>query len=266
MNNLELLRARILESNASEFQKQIELQKLNAMFDVCETVACRRVLLLRNFDEESEPCQNCDNCLHPPTQFDGTEMVQKLLSCVYRVGQRFHASYVINVLRGKADDWIEQNQHHQLSTFGIGSSLSDKNWRNIIRQCIGQGLLSTDLNHYQALMLTEASKAVLKGQTKVMLRPLKRDREATRAVNREHEWLRTEREERLWQALRAWRLQKAQSENVPAYVIFGDKTLQEITQNQPHHLAQLSQIYGLGEAKIKKFGQEILAICAEFAD
>ena len=260
MNNLMLLRERIQESTVSEQQKQIELQKLHAMFDICETAECRRVLLLRHFGEESQPCGNCDNCQHPPIRFDATELVQKLLSCIYRVGQQYAAGYVINVLRGKADDWITRNGHEQLSTFGIGAGLTDKNWRNIIRQCIGQNLILTHPTQHQALMLAPAALPVLKGEQSVMLRPLKREKAATQSGSLKSQWLRTEREERIWQALRQWRLDQAHSENVPAYVICGDKTLQDIIRQQPRTLADLPPIYGLGDAKIAKYGQAILDV------
>lgn len=259
MNNLVLLKERIAESQASDFQKQIELNKLNAMFDVCETVSCRRQLLLRHFGEHSEPCGNCDNCLHPPTRFDATEIVQKLLSCVYRVGQRFAAGYVIEVLRGKSTDWIRQNHHDQLSTFGIGEHLSDKNWRNVVRQCIGLGLLNNDVHNHQALVLTQSAKPVLRGEQTVWLRPLKREKAATKVVKTDT-WLRTEREERLYQHLKQWRLAKAKADNVPAYVIFGDKTLRDIVEKLPEKLSDFSEIYGMGEAKQNTFGSEILTI------
>ncbi len=262
MNNLVLLKERIMESQASDLQKQIELNKLNAVFDVCETASCRRQLLLRHFGEHSEPCGNCDNCLHPPTRFDGTEIVQKLLSCVYRVGQRFAAGYVIEVLRGKSNDWIKQNRHDQLSTFGIGEHLSDKDWRNVVRQCIGLGLLNNDIHNYQALVLTEAAKPVLRGEQAVWLRPLKREKAATK-VAKTDTWLRTEREERLYQQLKKWRLAKAKADDVPAYVIFGDKTLRDIVEKLPEKLSDFANIYGMGEAKQAKFGNEILAIVGE---
>ena len=262
MNNLMLLKERIIESQVSDLQKQIELKKLNAMFDVCETVSCRRQLLLRYFGEDSEPCGKCDNCLHPPVRFDGTELVQKLLSCVYRVGQHFAAGYVIDVLRGKTTDWIVQNGHQQLSTFGIGASLSDKDWRNVVRQCLGLGLLNSDVQNHQALVLTQAAKPVLRGEQTVWLRPLKREKAATKVVKQT--WLRTEREERLWQALRVWRLTQARAESVPAYVIFGDKAMEEIVRRFPKNLSELTMIYGLGEARIAKYGAEIIAVCAPF--
>ena len=132
-----------------------------------------------------------------------------------------------------------------------------------MRQCIGLGLLTTDLNHHQALVLTAAAKPVLRGDKSVMLRPLKRDKAATK-VSSKDTWLRTEREERLWQALRQWRLDKAKLDDVPAYMICGDKTLREIVQNNPLNLDDLRQIYGMGGAKISQFGQEILDIVHAF--
>ena len=258
LNDWVILRERILEGQSGEFQKNIELQKLDAMLAVCETAECRRVMLLRHFGEHSEPCGHCDNCLHPPVRFDGTLLVQKLLSCIYRVGQCFAAGYVINVLRGKADDWIRNNRHQELSTFGIGADLTDKDWRAVVRQSIGLGLLQVDSQHHHRLLLTEAARDVLKNRRTVMLRPLKRDKAAGQKPK--EEWLRTEREERLWQALRKWRQERARAEEIPAYMVCGDKTLRDIVEKMPRGLDGLRSIYGLGEAKIDKFGDEILEV------
>ena len=258
LNDWVILRERILEGQSGEFQKNIELQKLDAMLAVCETAECRRVMLLRHFGEYSKPCGHCDNCLHPPVRFDGTLLVQKLLSCIYRVGQCFAAGYVINVLRGKADDWIRDNRHQELSTFGIGADLTDKDWRAVVRQSIGLGLLQVDSQHHHRLLLTEAARDVLKNRRTVMLRPLKRDKAAGQKPK--EEWLRTEREERLWQALRKWRQERARTEEIPAYMVCGDKTLRDIVEKMPCGLDGLRSIYGLGEAKIDKFGDEILEV------
>ncbi|MDO5640552.1 MAG: DNA helicase RecQ [Neisseria sp.] len=259
LNDWVILRERIQEGASDEMQKQIELQKLDAMLGVCETADCRRVLLLNHFGESAAPCGHCDNCLHPPVRFNGTVLAQKLLSCVYRVGQRFAAGYVINVLRGKGDDWIARNGHDKLSTYGIGSEFTDKEWRGVIRQCIGLGLLNVNVAQHQSLQLTAAAKAALNGSREVWLRPLKREKAATQKPK--DDWLRTEREERIWQALRAWRMDKARAEEVPAYVICGDKTLRDLVEKMPQTLAELHEVYGLGEAKIDKFGLEILDVC-----
>ena len=150
-----------------------------------------------------------------------------------------------------------------MSTFGIGSTLTDKEWRSVARQCIASGYLNIELSPRQALQLTDAARAVLKGEATVWLRPLKREKTSSAALK--DSWLRTEREERLWQALRAWRKQRAADDNVPAYVVFPDRTLQNIVQNPPQQHADLAEIYGMGEAKIDKFGADVLRICAEIA-
>ncbi len=260
LNDWVILRERIQQGASEDMQKTIELQKLDAMLGVCETADCRRVMLLQHFGESSAPCGHCDNCLHPPVRFDGTVLAQKLLSCVYRVGQRFAAGYVINVLRGKGDDWIARNGHDKLSTYAIGDTLTDKEWRGVIRQCIGLGLLNVNVAQHQALQLTAAAKSVLTGGQQVWLRPLKREKAATQKPK--DDWLRTEREERIWQALRSWRMEKARAEEVPAYVICGDKTLRDLVEKMPQTLAELHDIYGLGEAKINKYGQDLLNACA----
>ncbi len=263
LNDWMLLRERILEGQGDALQKNIELQKLDAILAVCETGECRRVLLLRHFGEEGSPCGHCDNCLHPPLRFDGTVAVQKLLSCVYRVGQRFATGYVINVLRGKADGQIKGNGHDKLPTYGIGADFSEKEWRAIIRQSIGLGLLHTDPHRHQCLQLTELARTVLKERRTVLLRPLKREKAATQRP--QAEWLRTEREERVWQALRAWRKERARKDNIPAYVIFHDSTMQAIVRNLPKTRSDLAGIYGMGLGKAEKYGDDILAVCSAFA-
>lgn len=264
LNDWVLLRQRIQDGEADDLQKQIELQKVDAVLSFCETASCRRQLLLAQFDEMSAPCGHCDNCLEPPTRFDATVLVQKLLSCVYRVEQRFATSYVIDVLRGKNNDWISRLGHDKLSTFGIGDTLSDKEWRSVVRQCVAGGLLNVNLTHNQALQLTEAAKSVLKGEQQLWLRPLKRDKKSALAAPKTTV-LRTEREERLWQALRLWRKQRALSENVPAYVIFPDRTLQGLIETCPQSLSELNGIYGMGSSKIDKYGEEVVTICRNIA-
>lgn len=261
LNDWVLLRERIQLADRDEQQKQIDLQKLDAMLGFCETVDCRRQLLLRYFDESSPPCGHCDNCLSPPTRFDGTILAQKLLSCVYRVGQRFATGHVIDVLRGRATDWVNRYQHQQLSTFGIGQELSAKEWRTVVRQCVAAGYLMVDAAN-QALQLTQAARSVLKDQQTVWLRPLKHEK--IRTGIHTDVWLRTEREERLWQSLRQWRKNRANSDNVPAYAIFADRTLQDLVQHPPASMADLNHIYGLGERKIERFGEEILTICQQW--
>lgn len=262
LNDWVLLRERIQLAERDEAQKLIDLQKLDAMLAFCETADCRRQLLLRYFGEDSQPCGHCDNCTDPPSRFDGTILAQKLLSCVYRVGQRFATGHVIDVLRGRESEWVLRFGHQQLSTFGIGNKLTVKEWRTVVRQCVAAGYLNVDIAN-QALQLTEQARAVLKNQQQVWLRPLKHDK--IRSSRNNDTWLRTEREERLWQNLRRWRKERASENNVPAYTIFADRTLHDLVQHPPATMADLNQIYGLGESKIRNFGADILSICREWA-
>jgi ATP-dependent DNA helicase RecQ len=263
LNDWVLLRERIQLAERDEAQKGIDLQKLDSMLAFCETAECRRQLLLRYFGEDSLQCGHCDNCIDPPHKFDGTILAQKLLSCVYRVGQRFATGHVIDVLRGRDSDWVQHFGHHQLSTFGIGREQSVKEWRTVVRQCVAAGYLNVNIAN-QALQLTEQARAVLKNQQQVWLRPLQHDK--TRRSRSNDIWLRTEREERLWQKLREWRKHRAHQNNVPAYTIFADRTLQDLVQHPPTCLADLNHIYGLGESKIRNFGQDIIEICLQWTN
>ncbi|MGL6070209.1 DNA helicase RecQ [Craterilacuibacter sp.] len=256
LNDMVQLTQMILNSETAQLQKEVELSKLDAMVAFCETAGCRRQLILTHFGEGSEPCGHCDNCLNPPLTFDATQPVQKLLSCIWRVGQRYAARQVIDVLLGRSNAQVTQAGHEQLSTFGIGKEYSQRAWRSLVRQLVAKKIIEVDISHGQSLILTEASRAILKGQEKVFLRPLADDSRAKTSSS--EQWLRTEREERVWQALRRWRKGMADEHNVPAYAIFSDKTLRELVEKRPASLFDLKRIYGLGELKLARYGEALL--------
>ena len=152
-------------SEGSEQFKRAERHKLDAMLGLCEVTSCRRKVLLNYFaDNAPEHCGNCDNCQIPPQTWDATEAAQKLLSTVYRSGQRFGAMHVMDILQGKETEKVLQHQHHQLSTFGIGEEIHDAQWRSLIRQLVVRGLLKVDIEGYSALQLTDLCRPVLKGE------------------------------------------------------------------------------------------------------
>ncbi|MDC7692365.1 DNA helicase RecQ [Vogesella indigofera] len=258
LNDMVQLTQMIESGDSAEQQKQVELTKLDAMLGYCETASCRRQQILAYFGEASAPCGQCDNCQRPPATFDATVPVQKLLSCIYRVEQRFAASHVIDVLLGRANQSVTHFGHDKLSTFGIGRELNQKGWRSIIRQLVARKLLVVDIVRGQSLLLTDACRPLLKGQQQIALRPLADDKKR-QSVHAER-WLRTEREERLWQALRRWRKATADEHNVPAYAVFSDKSLQELVLQRPQTLAALKKIYGLGELKVARYGSALLAL------
>jgi ATP-dependent DNA helicase RecQ len=212
------------------------------------------------------PCGNCDTCLNPPVSFDGTVPVQKLLSTIYRVDQRFGAGHVIDVLRGTESDKIKQWRHDQLSTFGIGSERSDMEWRAILRQAIALGLVTVDHDAYNALKLTDAARPVLRGEQKIQLRqyqkPVKQKRQAVKPKGYVESDL-SATEQVIFDKLRWWRVETARKHNVPAYVIFHDATMREIAKGQPASLDDLRNISGVGEKKLETYGEEIVALIAE---
>jgi len=265
LQDVVLQRRMIDESEADEGFKRVLGTKLDAMLGLCETLSCRRVRLLDYFGEPATPCGNCDTCLIPPVSFDGTVPVQKLLSAIYRVDQRFAAGHVIEVLRGIETDRIQTWHHNSLSVFGIGADRSEQEWRAILRQVIALGLVTVDHEQYSSLKLTDAARPVLKGGQKVQLRqyqkPVKQKRTAAPKGYVETD-LSTD-EQKIFDKLRWWRVETARAHNVPAYVIFVDATLREIAKAKPRSLDDLRGVSGVGEKKLASYGEEIVRLLAD---
>jgi ATP-dependent DNA helicase RecQ len=254
---------KLIDSSAGdEAHRRRQGMHLDAMLALCETVGCRRVQLLGYFDEQSEPCRNCDTCLTPPQAWDGTVAAQKLLSAVYRLRserrQRFGAGHVIDILLGKQTPKVVQHRHDTLTVFGIGTDLRDTEWRGIVRQLLAQGLLAVE-GDYGTLVLTDGSAQVLRKQRPVMLRreperaaKAPRARKAGTAADLPAEAA------VVFERLRAWRSARAKEQGVPAYVIFNDATLREIATTTPSSLVELGKVSGIGEAKLARYGQQVL--------
>ncbi|MHA6669461.1 DNA helicase RecQ [Homoserinimonas sp. A447] len=239
---------------------------LDAMLALCETVQCRRVQLLNYFGQAGTPCGNCDTCLQPPESWDGTIPAQKLLSTVVRLqrerGQKFGAGQSIDILLGKETPKVKQNGHESLSTFGIGTDLSEQEWRGVVRQLLAQGLLAVDNSGYGTLVLSETSGEVLRGEREVLLRR-EPERSASRKVKRSKAAVDLPPESLdLFERLRAWRGAEAKEQGVPAYVIFHDATLREIAVVRPQTVETLGTITGVGESKLAKYGEGILEVLA----
>jgi ATP-dependent DNA helicase RecQ len=259
-------RRMIDESEANDTFKRVQSMKLDAMLGLCETSQCRRVRLLEYFGQAASPCGNCDTCLSPPVSFDGTELVQKLLSTIYRVDQRFGAMHVIEVLRGADTEKIKQWRHDQLSTFGIGADRSDMEWRAVLRQAIAMGMVEIDHESYGALKLTDAARPVLRGEQAVQLRqyqkPVRQKRQATKPKGYVELDL-SPAEQAIFERLRWWRVETARKHNVPAYVIFHDATMREIAKARPASLDDLRNISGVGERKLDTYGEELVSLIAD---
>ncbi len=256
------LRQLIDISEAPEAQKRIEHGKLESLLGYCETTRCRRQLLLAYFDEElTEPCGNCDTCLEPVESYDGTEVAQKALSCVYRTGQRFGAGHVIDVLLGSENARIERFRHDRLSTYGIGTELDRKAWRSVFRQLVALGLLVADPEDHGGLRLGPDCRPVLRGERPVMLRRDPARRKAARPAPAAMDFD-DPGDETLFQALRARRLALAQAQGVPPYVIFHDRTLVEIVRARPLDLAAFARVGGVGQAKLDRYGETFVEVVA----
>ena len=259
---------RMIDESAGDesFRRRLGAQ-LDAMLGLCETVACRRQRLLAYFDQSIQPCGNCDTCLEPPQAWDGTVAAQKILSAVYRLwrerGQRFGAGHLIDILRGKLTERIQQYGHDSLTVFGIGQDLSEQAWRGVLRQLLAQSLLTVDHEGYGTLALTESSRAVLKGETTLMLRrePERKARSGRSGAKSKKAGIGIDLPQEAQQrfdSLRSWRSEVARSHGVPAYVIFHDATLREIALNQPQTLDELGAISGVGARKLEAYGEELL--------
>ncbi|WP_030686898.1 DNA helicase RecQ [Streptomyces globisporus] len=260
-------------SEGDEAHRRSLAMHLDAMLALCETVDCRRVRLLEYFGQTGKPCGNCDTCLTPGESWDGTVAAQKLLSTVWRLAkerrQKFGAGQIIDILQGKRTAKVIQFDHDQLSVFGVGSDLGTAEWRGVVRQLLAQRLLAVE-GDYGTLVLTEDSGEVLGGRRQVPMRKEK----AAAAPSRKEAGARSGKSARVpvdlpaaavpvFEALRAWRAATAREQGVPAYVVFHDATLREIATRLPVTVEELGTIGGVGEAKLAKYGEGVLAALAQ---
>ncbi len=268
-------------SEAPEQQKWIERNKLSALLGYCETTLCRRQVLLRYFGEAYDgPCGACDTCIMPIERFDGTELAQKAMSCIYRTGQCYGSAYIADVLTGARNERIIRARHDQLSTHGIGRDLPRKKWLSILRQLLAAGLIAVDPAH-GGMRLTERARPVLRGDQPIWLRAdpsmpvsgkagggpkaAKADSggAAGAAAPSVASALTGEKQKDLFDRLRALRLELARQQNVPPYVIFADRTLLEMAATQPRTAGQLAELHGVGQTKLERYGEVFLDAIAE---
>jgi ATP-dependent DNA helicase RecQ len=264
----------IATSDGDAVHKRLQGQHLDAMLGLCETMSCRRQLILEYFGEHAEACGNCDTCLNPPEVFDGTVAAQKLLSTVVRLrrerNQGFGAGQLIDILLGRRTAKIDQWGHDGLSTFGIGTELAETQWRAVVRQLLAGGLLTVSADH-GALGITADSWPVLRGERTVELRhdvvtrvkrpsrkkvdahgvPVTRSVAATSLNAQDRD---------LFERLRTWRAETAKAASVPAYVVFPDAVLVSIASAHPTSLDELFAISGVGAKKLETYGHDVLLV------
>jgi ATP-dependent DNA helicase RecQ len=263
LNDVVIHRQMIEDSSAPIEQKRVEREKLDSMLAYCESASCRRVVLLNHFGEQAEPCGNCDVCLDPPLVWDGTVAAQKVLSAALRTGQRFGAGHLIDILRGKSTDKVRQFGHDRLPTFAVGAEMDDMAWRSVFRQLLAAGVLEADATAYGALKLTDSARPILKGEISLKLRrrvERPKGREARSRVASGSASSAPANASPLFARLRSWRSEKAHEQGVPAYVILHDRALHEIASLLPDSPQALLAVPGIGLAKARRYGDELLAL------
>ncbi|MEE1617217.1 DNA helicase RecQ [Brachybacterium sp. J153] len=257
------------DGEGSEQFKRNARAHLDAMLALCETVTCRRARLLRYFGQEQaeERCGNCDTCLSPPETWDGTVAAQKLLSALIRLDrerdQRFGSGQVIDVLLGRESDRSRQSRHDQLSVWGIGTELTERQWRSALRQLLAGGIVES-VGEYGVLVPGPEAGPVLRGERTLELAV---DRAPTRSGrsrsarsgggSRAADALEPAARER-FEALRAWRTEVARERQIPPYMVFSDATLVGIIETAPTSVDQLGTISGVGAKKLAEYGEGVL--------
>lgn len=244
-------------------RESIELQKFSAMEAFSEAQTCRRQVLLNYFSEYAgTECGNCDICLDPPRHFDGLVTAQKLLSCILRIAQPVGAQYLIDVLRGKLHKRIVENNHQELSTYGIGKDQADTYWHSIINQLVHKGLIRIDITNNASLKLTEAARDVLRGKVecklaipRLSIKPTKADKLQAKDYDKQ-----------LFARLKHLRKSIADEDGVPPFVVFSDASLADMAAQLPTTKSKFLNISGVGATKLDRYGDAFLAAINNYLD
>ena len=252
-------RTQIDESLAPAERRHAEHGRLNALLGLAEALKCRRSVLLGYFGEHMQACGKCDLCDKPPETFDGTTAVRKALSAMLRTEERFGAGHLIDILIGADTDKMRQHGHADLPTFGVGRDISKQNWQGIFRQMMGYDLARPDPSRHGALCMTQAGLAILKDQESITLRLDTLKIEKSRPTIKT---LVSDEDAPLLSALKAKRRFLAEQADVPAYIVFNDKTLIEMAQKRPKNFDEMAKINGIGSKKLNTYGAAFLEVVA----
>ena len=269
MGDVRLRRLQIDDSDAADEQKRVERQRLNALVSLCESPRCRRQTLLSYFGETTERCGNCDFCCDGAEVIDGTIAAQKALSAIVRTGERFGTEHLTNVLIGDDSDAVLKFGHDCLPTFGVGKEYGKQEWRSIFRQLHGAGIIALDITGHGTWSVTDSGRRVLRGADKVTLRKdtLKpAGRKTARAAANAAALADGEAgDTALFEALRQRRSALAKEQRVAAYVVFADKTLIDMARRKPTTAAEMATVHGVGEAKLRQYGDIFLDVIRQHA-
>ena len=237
-------------------------QRLEQVISLCSLSSCRRKFVLEYLGEEwpEENCGACDNCVQPREQYDATEIAQKMLSAVRRTGERFGAAHVIDVLRGSRGEKIRQQGHDQLSVYGIAANHSRDELRDVVEELKRKGLLAASGGEYPTLSVTRRGWDFLKNrETLALARPVVRRETAARDSRGGRTRDDGAYDEGLYDELSALRRQIADQRGIPAFMIFGNRTLQDMARKAPRTPAEFARVSGVGRAKLEDLGGPFLA-------
>lgn len=240
-------------------QRKIEQHKLETIKDFAESQTCRRLVLLNYFGESrQQACKNCDICLDPPKKYDALVDAQKVMSTIYRTGQTFGLHHIVGVLRGLNNQKIKEQQHDQLSVFGIGKEKNQEYWISVIRQLIHLGLIQQNIVEHSCLRLTEHSRPFLRGEEPLLLAQPRLGISASTTLLQKFSHRKYDKD--LFARLRFLRKQIADKENIPPYIVFNDATLQEMAEYLPESKKEMLEINGVGERKLERFGNAFIQL------
>ena len=269
LEDIRMRRQFVEDEDAGPERRRREHKRLDALLGYCEAPACRRVALLDYFGERIEACGNCDVCLDPSERVDGTEDARKILSAAYRSGQRFGAAHLIDILRGTGTEKIARFGHDRLPTFGVGAERGRNEWRSLIRQMVATGFLRIDIGGYGGVGITETGLDLLRGhgaflyrEDTVVARTPAKARDSGAARSDAEEPPLADEDTALLGALKALRLEIAREREVPAYIVFPDRSLIDMVRRRPRTEAEFAEVNGVGAAKLKEFAGPFLAAIA----
>jgi ATP-dependent DNA helicase RecQ len=266
LGDMQLRRLQIEQSDTPDLRKRIERQRLGALLALAEAPRCRRQTLLAYFGEPSQPCGNCDLCQEGVELFDGTIDAQKAMSAIVRTGERFGMEHLIAILTGERTENVLKFNHDRLPTFGVGAGRKVGEWRSIFRQLSAVGLIVQDLMQHGRWSVTDEGWRVLKGEQKIELRKDLTPANGTKGTSRRDRQtaaaavMLADADTVLLDALKALRTRLARAQNVPAYVVFSDRTLAELATHRPTTERAMREIHGVGDAKLERYGAAFLDV------
>ena len=243
----------LFEGHEDEKFKQIEYQRLNSLLGYCESTLCRRKVLLNYFDQKIDKCNNCDNCKNPPQVNDYSKEAKIIFAAVKQSSQAFGSNYIIDIIMGNKTEKIKNRSHQKLSSFGLGSHLSRQLIQTLLRQLTALGALKINLERYGAIQLTEVSNEILDNKRFFYAKSYNSKEEKIPSLTPEIKKEILNENVELYLILKKVRNEIAIKNNIPAFVIFHDKTLQEISANMPVTKKEFLFVNGVGENKLEKY-------------